>query len=200
MAERSIEKLSYLVQPVESLLPRVHEGLRVLDLGCGNGFWAGRLAGHGCVVVGVDPSASAIENARSNFPALRFERLDVSEDICGQLGEDPFDLVLSLELVEHLYSPYGWAEGCFRALKPGGRLICSTPYYGCLKNFLLGVMNKWDEHFAALTEGGHIKFFSRKTLTRLLDSVGFEAIRFRGAGRLLYLWKSMVLSADKPTS
>ena len=125
--------------------------------------------------------------------------MEVAEDLCAELRLEPFNLVVSMEVVEHVYSPRQWARGCYKALKPGGFLICSTPYHGYLKNLALSLFNKWDSHWSPLYEGGHIKFWSRKTLTKLLSDAGFraEGISFRGAGRLPYLWKSMLLRATK---
>ena len=55
-----------------------------------------------------------------------------------------------------------------------------------------------DEHFTALWDQGHIKFWSRKTLEQILAETGFTNIEFAGAGRFHYVWKSMVLKARKP--
>lgn len=54
---------------------------------------------------------------------------------------------------------------------------------------------KMDKHFTALWDGGHIKFWSKRTLTQLLEEFGFEIIEFKGSGRLPYLWKSMFIKA-----
>ncbi len=125
--------------------------------------------------------------------------MEVREDLCERLQEEPFDLVLSLEVVEHLYSPRRWAIGCYCALRPGGTLVCSTPYHGYLKNLAISMLNRWDVHFSPEVEGGHIKFWSRKTLTRLLADAGFQTqrLRFRGASRLPWLWRSLVLSVPR---
>ena len=133
------------------------------------------------------------------YPEGRFEVMEVHEQLLEALEEEPFDLVLSFEVVEHVYLPRRWAIGCCQALRPQGRLICSTPYHGFLKNLALSLVNKWDDHHDPLWDGGHIKFFSRDSLARLLREAGFVNISFRGAGRLPYLWKSMVLAADRPT-
>jgi 2-polyprenyl-3-methyl-5-hydroxy-6-metoxy-1,4-benzoquinol methylase len=171
--------------------------MRVLDVGCGNGYWAGLFLERGCTVVGIDPSRSGIEIARATHPRARFEQMTVTEDLCEQLREDPFDIVVSFEVVEHLYAPSQWAKACYQALGPGGLLICSTPYHGYLKNVLISLVDGWDSHFGAIHEGGHIKFWSKRTLTRLIVAAGFEDVRFRGAGRFPYIWKSMVLSARR---
>jgi len=80
-------------------------------------------------------------------------------------------------------------------LPPRGVVIISTPYHGYLKNLVMALTNKMDSHFTVLWDGGHIKFWSKHTLTSLLNEFGFEVAQFRGSGRLPYLWKSMFISA-----
>ena len=79
-------------------------------------------------------------------------------------------------------------------LSPGGFLIVSTPYHGYAKNLALAVAGRWDRHHDVDRVGGHIKFWSQATLTRLLRDNGFEVLAFRGVGRVPYLWKSMVVT------
>jgi 2-polyprenyl-3-methyl-5-hydroxy-6-metoxy-1,4-benzoquinol methylase len=173
-------------------------GKRVLDVGCGNGFTCGELLKLGCVVIGIDLSESGIEIARKAYPGARFEVLPANGSILDSLDEVPFDLVVSTEIVEHLYAPREWARGCFRALRPGGRLICTTPYHGYVKNLVLSVLGKWDTHLNPLWDGGHIKLWSRRTLSLLLSEAGFRNFQFSGAGRFPYLWMTMVVAAEKP--
>ena len=173
-------------------------GTRVLDVGCGNGYTIGQFLSRGCDVVGIDLSRSGIELARSEYPKGRFECLPADHDLLTNLAVEPFDIVVSTEVVEHLYAPRPYAAGCFQALRPGGRFICSTPYHGYLKNLVLALSGKMDTHFTALWDGGHIKFWSRATLSLLLTEQGFTAIRFIGVGRVPYIWKSMILVAHKP--
>ncbi len=190
----------YLSRAIERLLPPMRPGLRVLDLGCGNGFIAGWYLKRGCRVVGIDASKSGVEQAKRHHPEGRFEAIEVRPDLLAVLGEEPFDLVSSTEVVEHLYAPRDWVRGAFAALRPGGRFICSTPYHGYLKNLAMGVTGKWDSHLSPMWDGGHIKFWSRRTLGALLEEAGFRDIRFVGAGRLPYLWMSMVMSGDRSAS
>lgn len=181
-----------------AMCDRLGRGVRVLDVGCGNGFIAGQFAGKGCEVVGVDLSESGIALARRTYPAARFEVLPADSSILANLRCEPFDLVVSTEVVEHLYAPRLLAAGCFGALRPGGRFICSTPYHGYVKNLALAMVNKWDSHADPLWDGGHIKLWSRKTLSRLLTETGFVNLQFRGAGRVPWLWMTMVMSGDRP--
>jgi 2-polyprenyl-3-methyl-5-hydroxy-6-metoxy-1,4-benzoquinol methylase len=173
-------------------------GMRVLDVGFGTGFWAGFFADQGCTVVGIDPSEPGVAVARAARPDVRFEQMEVSCDMLAELAEDPFDLVVSTEVLEHLYDPQTWASGCHHALRPGGRLIGSTPYHGWLKNVAIAVAGKTDFHHDSLRVGGHIKFFSNRTLRVLLESAGFERVQTSGAGRLPLLWYSTVFAACRP--
>jgi 2-polyprenyl-6-hydroxyphenyl methylase/3-demethylubiquinone-9 3-methyltransferase len=171
---------------------------RILDVGCGNGFTCGEFLKLGHKVVGLDLSEQGIAVARRTYPAGRFELLAADADVLRNLNEPPFDLVVSTEVVEHLYDPRSYARGCFAALKPGGRFICTTPYHGYLKNLVLALAGKWDHHANPLWDGGHIKLWSRTTLTRLLTETGFRNPQFRGAGRVPWIWMTMVMAADKP--
>jgi SAM-dependent methyltransferase len=188
--------LRYLLPPILSLCPPLGPGVRVLDVGCGNGAITAEFIRRGCCTVGIDLSEQGICIARKAHPQARFEVLSADENLLQNLGEKPFDVVLSTEVVEHLYDPRGYAHGCFAATKPGGRFVCSTPYHGYLKNLMLAVTNQWDKHANPLWDGGHIKLWSRRTLEGLLLDAGFCNFQFRGAGRLPYLWMSMVLGAD----
>ncbi|MCA9073897.1 MAG: class I SAM-dependent methyltransferase [Planctomycetaceae bacterium] len=188
----------YLLPVVDELKPVLSNDTRVLDVGCGNGYWAGYFADQGCTVVGIDPSTSGIQQARRAYPSVRFEEDVVTNDLVERLNEAPFDLVFSSEVVEHLYSPHTWAKACFAACRPGGVLLCTTPYHGYVKNLAIALTNKCDSHWQPLREGGHIKFWSPATLERLLTESGFVNVQMKGAGRWPLLWRSMVLRAERP--
>jgi 2-polyprenyl-6-hydroxyphenyl methylase/3-demethylubiquinone-9 3-methyltransferase len=79
-------------------------------------------------------------------------------------------------------------------------LILTTSYHGYLKNLALSLTNCWDDHVHVDREGGHIKFFSEKTLSQMLHGSGFENVTYHNVGRVRWLWKSMVCRAEKPTA
>lgn len=167
----------------------------ILDLGCGNGSIARALIAKGYDVYGLDASVSGIAAANAESPG-RFFVLDVSSgELQPELAAKRFDTVISTEVIEHLYSPREFLSFARRILTKKGQLIISTPYHGYIKNLALAVTGKLDAHFTVLWDGGHIKFFSRKTLEAILHEQGFEAISFAGAGRLPFLWKSMVIKS-----
>jgi 2-polyprenyl-3-methyl-5-hydroxy-6-metoxy-1,4-benzoquinol methylase len=173
-------------------------GTRILDLGCGNGSLLGAIDRPEWELFGVDASRSGIDMARQAHPEMQF----AVGDITGRFGElgcpaDYFDIVVRTEVIEHVYAPRKLAENAFQALRPGGELILSTPYHGYLKNLALALTGKFDDHFTALCDGGHIKFWSQQTLTILLRGARFTELKFYGSGRCPLVWKSTVVSAKK---
>jgi 2-polyprenyl-6-hydroxyphenyl methylase/3-demethylubiquinone-9 3-methyltransferase len=168
---------------------------RIFELGCGNGSVANELTRSGWDVTGVDPSEEGIKQARANFPDLKLSSGSAYDDLNDQYGQ--FPVVLSLEVVEHVYAPRYYARTVFDLLTKGGTAIVSTPYHGYWKNLVMALTGKMDNHFTALWDHGHIKFWSENTLTQLLQEAGFRSIRFERVGRIRTLAKSMIAVAKK---
>lgn len=191
------------LQPVVLSAVRAHAPIRttparIFDAGCGNGALLRKLQLGGYDVSGCDASESGVVQARKLCgDQVRVERLSVYEDLSGRFGTD-WDVVVSTEVIEHLYAPRDFVRQALGLLKPGGALVLSTPYHGYLKNLALAASGALDHHFTALWDGGHIKFWSYATLRHLLSEFGFDNFSFYGAGRLPWLWKSMVVVARKP--
>jgi 2-polyprenyl-3-methyl-5-hydroxy-6-metoxy-1,4-benzoquinol methylase len=166
----------------------------VLDAGCGNGAFVESLVDRGYPAVGFDVSRMGIEIAeRRNLNAEFHQRSIYDEMPADWLGR--FDVVVSLEVIEHLYSPRELLRLAREALKPSGILLLSTPFHGYIKNVALAVTGRMDTHFTALWDNGHIKFFSKRTLGELVASEGFSDLSWTFCGRFPFLWKSMVVTA-----
>jgi 2-polyprenyl-3-methyl-5-hydroxy-6-metoxy-1,4-benzoquinol methylase len=170
---------------------------RVVDIGCGNGALCRELARRGYEVVGCEPSADGVRLAWSSAPELVFHQLGVDDDP-SVVGNESFDVAIATEVIEHLARPRSLPRFTKQLLRPGGHVIISTPYHGYAKNLVLALANKWDAHLNPFWDGGHIKLWSRKTLSQLLNEAGFRVVRFIGAGRIPFLWKSMIIIAQKP--
>lgn len=190
------ESGGYITPEVLRILKRLKVG-RVCDIGSGNGALAGALRDAGLQAVGVEYDKQGVEVARQHFPGINFYNLGVQDDPAPVMAAEgqAFDAVVSTEVVEHLFSPHLLPAFARQIVAGGGYLVISTPYHGYLKNLALSVFNKWDKHHTPLWHGGHVKFWSRKTLTQLLEANGFRVTEFHGAGRLPWLWKSMILVA-----
>ncbi len=118
----------------------------------------GRL-GH--AVVGIDVDPHGLVFARGAYPFVEFKHMSIYDDPCS-LGT--FDVVTAAEVIEHCFMPRSIFKFARRVLKSDGHLILSTPYHGYLKNLAIAVCSKWDHHHTAWEDGGHIKFFSVKTM------------------------------------
>jgi 2-polyprenyl-3-methyl-5-hydroxy-6-metoxy-1,4-benzoquinol methylase len=194
-SEKEVPSNAYLEATVVSTCRSL--GVRsVLDLGCGKGDIANALARSGFNVVGCDSDAEGVRIAAGSQSLAAFRHIGVYDDP-SMLGRHDFDAVVSTEVIEHLYAPSALPRFAGKVLKDGGWLVVTTPYHGYLKNLVLALSGHWDRHLSPLWDGGHIKFFSRRTLTQLLEEEGFKVKMFKGVGRAPYLWKSMLLVARK---
>lgn len=184
---------AYLMRPLRELLGPPCGA--ILDVGCGNGAIAHELLRSGYDVFGVDASETGIAQARQGWSNRFYVHDLASEGLPPDINAVQFSTVISTEVIEHLYDPRGLIRTARRVLPQGGRLIISTPYHGYIKNLVLSLSGKMDNHFAVLWDGGHIKFFSRRTLGQMLLEEKFNPERFLGAGRVPWLWKSMLVQA-----
>jgi 2-polyprenyl-3-methyl-5-hydroxy-6-metoxy-1,4-benzoquinol methylase len=184
----------YLQQPILDMLAG-NKSRCILDLGCGNGYLVNFLIDNGYSAYGTDASAEGIAIAKKENPD-RFYLQDLSTGkLPAELQVQKFDTIISTEVIEHLYDPEGFINFCKAAIVNSGEIIISTPYHGYLKNLMLSIFNKWDSHLDPMWHGGHIKFWSRKTLSNALLNAGFTNIEFKGCGRIPYFWKSMIIKA-----
>lgn len=181
---------AYLLSPLLQILS--HRTLpsqqkpRLLDLGCGNGTLSHLIAQQGYQVVGVEESESGFKEARFNFPDCHFIQASIYDLPYAEL-ENSFDIVISSEVIEHLLYPRELVRAAKKCLKPNGRLIITTPYHSYLKNLVLALLGQMDQHFTALWDGGHVKFFSVATMAALLKTEDFTNLNFNFAGRFPYL-------------
>jgi 2-polyprenyl-3-methyl-5-hydroxy-6-metoxy-1,4-benzoquinol methylase len=172
---------------------------RVIDIGSGNGVLCKILHDRGYDVVGVEYDISGVQVARESFPEISFYNYKVEDDPAILLEDElsAFYCIISTEVIEHLFAPHLLVEYAAKVMGRNGTLIITTPYHGYWKNLLLSIGGRWDHHLEPFWLGGHIKFWSRRTLTDFLIQNGFDVIRFRGVGRLPLIWKGMVITARK---
>lgn len=187
----------WLLEPLKSSLGQ-SKNRKILDVGCGNGWLARILLAEGYDVFGTDASLTGIQQARVSHPDRFFVQNIESNELPEPLRTVAFDTIISTEVIEHLYNPASYVQFCKNVLMRhgGGELIVSTPYHGYLKYLALAVTGSMDKHLTALWVGGHIKFWSEETITKLLKDQGFTVERIDKAGRFPFLWKSMIVKAS----
>lgn len=152
-----------------------------LDIGCGPGTFIGMLP-YTLRCVGMDLASPQIEYARREY-GTDSHTFQCAGDSTLPFDNDAFDVVTLIELIEHLEPPFieSLLREAKRVMRPGGRIILTTPNYASLWPLLERIVNAR----APITyEHQHISFFTPGRLRTLLDQMGFGAIRvstFMGA-------------------
>ncbi len=143
-------------------------GRRLLEVGCGAGFFLKAAERAGWRVEGIELSAEA-----SRFAIERLElpvRRERAED--APIGPASFHAAVMFDVIEHLFDPRAVLGAIARALAPGGTLVISTPNIDAASWYLLGT--EW----AVLSPLEHVYYFSENSLRRLLEATGFSDVRF----------------------
>ena len=185
-----------LAEVVLGIVARQSGVMTICDLGCGNGYLAGELGKRGFSVLGIDASDTYLEIARQHNGSDRvsFMKGLIGAELAHRLRSEhePFDLVVSSDVIEHVYDPLEFLEAAFTLLRPGGTAVIGTPYHGYWKNVAISLTGKWDVHHSVHWHGGHIKFFSVASLANMMRHAGFADPRFEFYGRFPGFWKNMI--------
>ncbi|MDG1117938.1 MAG: bifunctional 2-polyprenyl-6-hydroxyphenol methylase/3-demethylubiquinol 3-O-methyltransferase UbiG [Flavimaricola sp.] len=161
--------------------PKPFEGLRILDIGCGGGLLCEPMARLGATVVGVDaaPRNIPVAQVHAEQSGLTIDyRVGTAEDMAAA-GEQ-FDVVLNMEVVEHVAEPLGYLTACRMLLKPGGLHICSTINRNP-KSFAMAIVGaEWVMRW--LPKGTHdwAKFITPDELFSLLQKAGLDPVDRKG--------------------
>jgi SAM-dependent methyltransferase len=153
-----------------------------------------QLAADGFEMTAIEPDRDGFTIATQTHPGIHFENIGVYNNL-DDLGI--YDAVISSEVIEHLFDPSALVKAAWSRLPMNGVLIITCPYYGYVKNLLLSLGNRWDDHHQPARVGGHIKLWSKATIGPFLTGNGFRVEVVEGAGRFAPIWKSMVVVAKK---
>lgn len=161
------------------LLAHAPPGSRVLDVGCGEGVFAGALRRAGREVLGVDVAAEPLRRARAREPALDVRLLPAVGP--WPLPDAGFDVVWAGEVIEHVLDTAGWLSEARRVLRSEGALVLSTPAHQALTRLRLGLSARaFEAHFDPRSD--HLRFYTRRALLALLADFGFQPITTRTLG------------------
>jgi len=185
---------AYLIEPVLHALEK-YQCKSMLDIGTGNGATIPIWLSQNLKVAAMEPDEEGFSFSKKHTGA-DVRQLGVQDELPVE-WHSAFDAVVSLEVIEHLFNPYQLRDAISLLLRKGGVAIVSTPYHGYFKNLALAIAGKWDFHHHPERVGGHIKFWSKKTLISMFVKGGFKLLSVQGAGRMPLLWKSMILVFEK---
>jgi 2-polyprenyl-6-hydroxyphenyl methylase/3-demethylubiquinone-9 3-methyltransferase len=157
------------------------EGLRILDIGCGGGLLSEPMARLGADVVGADAAERNIPVAElhAEQSGLTIDYRHTTAEAMAEAGEQ-FDVVLNMEVVEHVASPIDYLIACRQLLKPSGLHICSTLNRNS-KSYVMAIIGA--EHVMRwLPKGTHewSKFITPDELFDLLRQAGLTPVDRKG--------------------
>ncbi len=160
---------------------RPFDGLRILDIGCGGGLLCEPMARLGAEVVGADaaPRNIPVAQLHAEQSGLAIDYRQTTAEDMAQAGEQ-FDVVLNMEVVEHVASPIDYLTACHDLLKPGGLHICSTLNRNA-KSYLMAIIGA-EQVMRWLPKGTHDwnKFITPDELYDLLHRAGLSPVDRKG--------------------
>ncbi len=176
-------RLDYITQQIAAEYDRnltesnAFDGLRILDIGCGGGLLAEPMARLGATVIGADAAERNIPVAQVHAAqsGLLIDYRHTTAEAMAEAGEQ-FDVVLNMEVVEHVADPLMYLTACQQLLKPGGLHICSTinrnPKSYVFAIFGAEVVMRW------LPKGTHEwnKFITPDELFALMTQAGLDPV------------------------
>ena len=166
----------------QSLLVRyVQPGDRVLQVDCGPGVLAARLAELGAQVVGTDLSNEALRRARSR--GITAFQVNLDRDPLP-FGDASFDVVLSDSQIEHRVDSDHYLDECVRVLRPGGRLVLCVPNTAHWRVRWWLLQGRFPTLANTPTDWLHLRFFTLPDLRRLLDQRGVSIEAVDGSASL----------------
>jgi 2-polyprenyl-6-hydroxyphenyl methylase/3-demethylubiquinone-9 3-methyltransferase len=161
--------------------PSPLEGLEIVDIGCGGGLLSEPLARLGAKMTGIDPARANVEAARAHARKSGLE-IDYRPITAEELAREGarFDIVLNMEVIEHVPDMPAFLETSAELLKPGGLMLCST-LNRTAKAFALAIVGaeyvmRW------LPPGTHDwkRFVTPRELEKSLAAAGLEQVEFTG--------------------
>jgi len=153
----------------------VPDGSRVLDIGTADGSVARSLADRDCRIWGIEIDANAAHDAQrwcDRVILADVEQLDWHATMGGQL----FDVVLMLDVLEHLRDPLQTLRRAISFLAPGGRVIVSIPNVAHAAVRLQLLDGRFERTDIGLLDRTHVQFFDRRSVDRLLDDAGLVTV------------------------
>ncbi len=172
-------------------------GLKILDIGCGGGLLSEPMARMGAQVLGADAAERNIPvaqaHARKENLIIDYRHIAV-ESLAAEALE--FDVILNMEVIEHVASPADFLSACNKLLKANGLMICSTINRNIRSyvNAIIGAeyVMRW------LPKGTHdwTKFITPTELSGLVGSAGLKVIDKKGFCFNKFLWKWSISSND----
>lgn len=178
---------------INKFIPK-HQKITILDYGCGPGtlISAMKEINPTAHYIGMDVSDQAIKEARKKH---LYDKFYVVAD--GQklpLQDSSVDFILAADVIEHVYDTKLIFQEFYRILKPGGKILMTTPYHGLIKNLVISLF-AFEKIFDPLKN--HIRFYTKKSLFKVFNLYNFKIDVCGYFGRFYPLSRAIYILAHK---
>lgn len=182
-------------QIASEVIKKIPPGSRILDFGAGEGALSERLFDMGYKITAVDKDAKSFKSKNCDFFPINFDQPNEVEDFTLKYANQ-FDVVLGIEVIEHVQDQWKYVRQLLAMTKPGGVILITTPN---ISSWLSRVIFLFTGRFHQFSDDdlsyGHINPISPWGIGLILKDVGVQNIEIRSAGTLppIYITRSLKL-------
>ncbi len=176
----------------EAIIAQGGSAERLLDVGCGSGYLLYQFRERFERLIGLEYSPHRLEQARVNLEGWPFTPICGSAEDMSAIDSNSIDQIISSDTIEHIPDVYKAAQEMYRVLKPAGRLVINTPNIAFIKKRWLLFVGKFPSTSQPnegvsddiLFDGGHLHYFTFRSLRLILEKIGFKIEKESGYGPL----------------
>jgi len=168
---KDIGKRSVNTNRVKNILKFLGTNQKILDIGCNDGTITQVMKEMGNEVIGVD-FEEVVEIAKRNHHDIQFISFDASNIF--PIDDNSFDVVIATELIEHLIDDELFLNECYRILRPGGRLMLTTPNFTFIRNRIWLLFGRYVDEYT------HIHKYTFRNVRKIIKASGFRILMEKG--------------------
>ena len=170
------EQYQYFEELHHGLLRHVGSGLKILDVGCGYGHNGAEIMKKNNAVFGVDISPMAVEKAKKRLTFAAVADFSRPETLPEEIRREKFDMVIFSDILEHVYDPLLLVRNAVPLMKENATLLVSVPNIANWLTRLRLLLGSWEYTVSGMMDRTHIRFFTLKSIKRLIAEAGFEVV------------------------
>ncbi|MDX2172642.1 MAG: class I SAM-dependent methyltransferase [Bacteroidota bacterium] len=144
---------------------------KILDVGCGRGWFLLEAKKRGWRVYGTEYSQTAVKRCRENGIEMKEGELDLA-----LFDEKDFDIITSFEVIEHINNPHKELKLIYDLLRIGGLFYCTTPNFNSLMRYYL------KDKYNIIEYPEHLSYYTKSTLNKVVNENGLKPIKFLSTG------------------
>jgi SAM-dependent methyltransferase len=198
----------------EAIVAVPGSGDTLVDVGCGDGYLLSQFRHRFAELVGLELSPARLNRASENLAGARFRPILGTAEDMREIASESVDRMISADTIEHIPDVYAAAAEMYRVIKRGGMLVINTPNIAYIKRRALLLCGRFPSTSQSneglgsdiLFDGGHLHYFTYRSLSLVLRKAGFQVGGGIGYGRfgcLHRFWPSLMsvgvqLVATKP--